>query len=577
MAILGIDLGTTNSLAAVWRNGRSELIPNAAGGYLTPSVVSVDEDGSILVGQAAKERLISHPDRTAARFKRYMGTQKILSLGGQDFRPEELSALVLRRLREDAEAYLGEPVTEAVISVPAYFAEAQRSATKRAGALAGLKVERLVNEPSAAAVSAHISEGDEDKVCLVFDLGGGTLDVSLVERFDNVVSVTAVSGDNRLGGTDFDRAIARGFCEENGIDFDGLDPSRRELLIRQAETCKMALTSQPMVVMSVDDGTIQASLPMTNEWLIRKCSRLFQRMAAPVQRVFRDAAIAPGELDELVLVGGSSHMPSVRQYISQMLGKEPASNSRPDTAIALGAGICAGMKARSADLRELVLTDVCPFTLGVATYNEAQPNRDRMSPLIERNSVLPTSKEGIYFTIRDGQTKIDLKVYQGEKPYCEDNTLLGELQVPVPAAPRGQIPVRVRFTYDINGLLEVEAGSQNTKPVRMVLRNQEMSQQEAEQRLKELSALKLHPREQEVPRALLARAERVYAMTVGEVREHVDRMLLWYQHELSMQEAMRTAKASRRMEKFLDSVEAYLGEDALQDPLFDTWDQEETE
>ena len=577
MAILGIDLGTTNSLAAIWRNGRSELIPNAAGGYLTPSVVSVDEDGSVLVGQAAKDRLISHPDRTAARFKRYMGTQKVFQLGDRSFRPEELSALVLRRLREDAEVYLGEPVTEAVISVPAYFAEAQRSATKRAGALAGLTVERLVNEPSAAAVSAHISEGDEDKVCLVFDLGGGTLDVSLVERFENVVSVTAVSGDNRLGGSDFDRAIARGFCEENGIDFDRLETSRQELLIRQAGTCKMALTSQPMVVMSVDDGTIQASVPMTNEWLIRKCSRLFQRMAAPVQKAFRDAGMSPSELDELVMVGGSSHMPSVRQYIAQLLGREPAADSHPDTAIALGAGICAGMKARAADLRELVLTDVCPFTLGVATYNEAEPNRDRMSPLIERNSVLPTSKEGIYYTIRDGQTKIDLKIYQGENPYCEDNTLLGELQVSVPPAPQGQIPVRVRFTYDINGLLEVEAGSQSGKMARLVLQNKEMTAKEVEERLRELSALKLHPREQEAPRALLARAERVYAMTVGEIRERVDQMLAWYQHELSAQETIRIAKASRRFERFLDSVEVYLGEDALRDPFSDAWDQEDPE
>ena len=340
----------------------------------------------------------------------------------------------------------------------------------------------------------------------------------------------------------------------------------------------MALTSQPMVIMSVDDGVIQASLAMNNEWLIRKCSRLFQRMAAPVQRVFRDAGMSPDELSELVLVGGSSHMPSVRQYISQLLNRSPAADSQPDTAIALGAGICAGMKDRAADLRELVLTDVCPFTLGLATYNESQPRRDKMSPLIERNSVLPTSKEGIYSTVRDGQTKIDLKIYQGENPYCENNTLLGELQLSVPPAPQGQIPVRVRFTYDINGLLEVEAGSPEGKPVRLVLRNQEMTQQEAEQRLRELSALKLHPRDQEVPRALLARAERVYTMTVGEVREQVDRMLNWYQHELSAQETIRTAKASRRMEKFLDSVEAYLGDDALQDPyFFETWNQEDPE
>ena len=219
MAIIGIDLGTTNSLATVWRNGSCELIPNAAGAFLTPSAVSVDEDGTILVGRAARDRLISHPDHTAARFKRHMGTDKVFCLGGRTFTPEELSAMVLRSLKEDAEAYLGEEVTEAVISVPAYFAEPQRSATKRAGQLAGLKVERLVNEPTAAALSAHIAEGDQDKVCMVFDFGGGTLDISLVERFESVVSVTAVSGDNNLGGSDFDRMIAKSFCAETGIHF----------------------------------------------------------------------------------------------------------------------------------------------------------------------------------------------------------------------------------------------------------------------------------------------------------------------------------------------------------------------
>ena len=218
MAIIGIDLGTTNSLAAVWRDGKSELIPNALGEYLTPSVVSMDDDGSVLVGQAAKERLVSHPECTVGGFKRHMGGKKRIWLGERSFLPEELSSFVLRRLRQDAEAYLGEPVTEAVVSVPAYFAEAQRAATKRAAALAGLKVERLVNEPSAAALSGAMGKDYEDKVCLVFDLGGGTLDVSLVEQFENVVSVTAVSGINRLGGRDFDAAIVKGFCADCGID-----------------------------------------------------------------------------------------------------------------------------------------------------------------------------------------------------------------------------------------------------------------------------------------------------------------------------------------------------------------------
>ena len=566
MAIIGIDLGTTNSLAAVWRNGRSELIPNAAGDFLTPSAVSVDGDGAVLVGRAARDRLISHPERTAARFKRFMGTAKTYTLGDRSFTPEELSSLVLRRLREDAEAYLGEPVEEAVVSVPAYFAEAQRAATKRAAALAGLKVERLVNEPSAAAVAGHISEGEEDKVCLVFDLGGGTLDVSLVERFGNVVSVTAVSGDNRLGGSDFDLAIAKGFCEDCGLDFDGLSPRQREMLVRQAETCKMALTRQDLVILSVDDGTISASLPLNNEWLIRKSGALFRRMTTPIQRVFLDAGISPTELDDLVLVGGSSHMPAVRRYISRFLHWEPVKDSRPDTAIALGAAICAGMKSRAADLRELVLTDVCPFSLGVARYNESEPHRDLMSPIIERNSVLPTSKMGIYYTVRDNQDKVDIRIYQGEHRYCEGNTLLGKLLVSVPPAPRGRQSVRIRFTYDINGLLEVEAVNETGHAERLVLQNKDMSPQEAQRRLKELSGLKLHPREQEENRAMVARGERLYAVTVGQLREQVAEILDWYQKILSTQEVLKIAKATRRLDQFFDQVEAYLGDAALPPP-----------
>ncbi len=566
MAIIGIDLGTTNSLAAVWRNGKSELIPNAAGEFLTPSAVSVDEDGSILVGRAARDRLISAPDRTAARFKRFMGTEKTYTLAGRTFRPEELSALVLRRLREDAEAYLGEPVAEAVVSVPAYFAEAQRAATKRAAALAGLKVERLVNEPSAAAVAGHISEGERDKVCLVFDLGGGTLDVSLVERFENVVSVTAVNGDNRLGGQDFDHAVARGFCEDCGLDFEALTARQKEMITRQAETCKMALTHQEIVGMSVDDGVISASLTLSNEWLIRKSGALFQRMTAPIQRVFLDAGISPQEVDDLVMVGGSSHMPVVRRYIARFLGREPARDSRPDTAIALGAGICAGIKARAGDLKALVLTDVCPFTLGVSNYNISEPSRDLMSPIIERNSVLPTSKMRVYYTVHDGQEKVDIRVYQGENRYCADNTQLGQLRLKVPPAPRGQQSVKIRFTYDINGLLEVEAVSEAGQTERLVLQNKDMTPEEARLRLQELSKLKLHPREQEEYRAMLARGERLYAATIGGLREEVGRMLDWYQQQLSTQETLRIAKATKKIDQFFDQVEAYMGDAALPPP-----------
>ena len=579
MAIIGIDLGTTNSLAAVWRNGKSELIPNSLGEYLTPSVVSVDDDGSILVGAAARDRLISHPERTAAGFKRSMGTSRRYELGGRYFTAEDLSSFVLRRLREDAEAYLGEVVDEAVVSVPAYFAEAQRSATKRAGALAGLTVERLVNEPSAAAVAGHIGEGDEDKVCLVFDFGGGTLDVSLVERFDNVVSVTAVSGDNFLGGRDFDELIARGFCQDCDLNFDSLSRQRQETLVRQAETCKMALTSQEPVIMAVSDEEISASLALTHEWVIRKSGSLFQRMLAPVRKVFMDAGVGADEVDELVMVGGSSHMPAVRRYIARALNREPAAGTRPDTAIAIGAGICSGMKARSSDLRELVLTDVCPFTLGVNVLNRAEESRDLMSPIIERNSVLPTSKEGTYYTARDNQRSLDIKVYQGEQRYCDDNTYLGHVEVAVPPAPRGEQYVRVRFTYDINGLLEVDVVAKDGQSGRLVLQCSGMTEEEVEQRLSELESLKMHPRDQEGPRTLIARGERLYAMTVGQMRDQVAYMLDWFQMQLSTQEQLRIAKASRRVSAFFDQAEAYIGVGDLPpldlDPL--TEDEEEPE
>ena len=392
-----------------------------------------------------------------------------------------------------------------------------------------------------------------------------------MERFGSVVSVTAVSGDNRLGGTDFDLAVARGFCEDCGLEFDSLTPRQRELMIRQAETCKMALTNQEMVVMSVDDGTVSAALTLSNEWMIRKCGALFRRMTAPIQRVFLDSGVSPQELDQLVMVGGSSHMPAVRRYIARTLHKEPARDSRPDTAVALGAGICAGMKSRAGDLRELVLTDVCPFTLGVARYNESEQSRDLMSPIIERNSVLPSSKMGIYYTVRDNQDKVDVRIFQGEHRYCEDNTLLGQLQIPVPPAPRGQQSIRIRFTYDINGLLEVEAVNQTGRAERLVLQNKDMSAEEAQRRLKELSHLKLHPREQEEYRAMVARGERLYAVTVGRLREQVAELLDWYQRVLSTQEVLKIAKATKRLDRFFDQAEAYLGDAALlpPDPLED--------
>ena len=558
MAIIGIDLGTTNSLAAVWRNHHSELIPNASGEYLTPSAVSVDEDGAILVGRAAKERLVSHPERSAAGFKRDMGTARKFHLGGHTFTPEELSSFILRALREDAERYLGEAVTEAVVSVPAYFAEGQRAATKRAAALAGLHVERLMNEPSAAAVAGEKLRDGEQRTALVFDFGGGTLDVSLVEMFDNVVSVAAVSGDIHLGGRDFDVAIARAFCQDCGLDWNQLSPRQRGNLLYQAEVCKVALSGREPVLMSVTDGEISASLILTSEWLIRKCGALFRRMTTPIRKVFIDAGMPPSELDDFIMVGGSSRMPTVRSYISRFLKKEPLRKFPPDTAVARGAGICAGMKAREQELRDLILTDICPFTLGVDVINQSEPGRLLMSPIIERNSVLPTSRMGIYSTTRDNQEKVEIRVYQGENRYCADNTYLGKMELSVPPAPAGEQSVRVRFTYDINGLFEAEAVNDLGERARLLLRDGDMSEEELRARLQELEKLKLHPREQAVNREVTARGERLYAVTVGQMRYQVGQMLDWFQLQLGTRDPLRIANARRTAAQFFERVEAYL-------------------
>lgn len=560
MAIIGIDLGTTNSLAAVWRNGCSELIPNAMGEYLTPSVVSMDDDGTVLVGRAARDRLITHPTQSAARFKRYMGTDHVFTLGSRSYRAEELSAVILRSLCADAERYLGEPVEEAVVSVPAYFAQAQRAATKRAGRLAGVKVERLINEPSAAALAGRIDAGDEDRMCLVFDLGGGTLDVSLVERFSNVVSITAVSGDNRLGGIDFDAAIAKGFCEECGVDFAALSDRQQQMLLRQAELCKMALTTRDPVFMAVDDDGVQASLLLSNEWMIRKCSALFRRMIAPIRHVLSDAGISPDDLDDLVLVGGSAHMPSVQRYISRTLGMKLRRGTNPDTAIARGVGIYAGMKSRATDLRDMVLTDVCPFTLGTGCLNHADPNHDLMAPIIERNSVLPTSKEETFYTVSDRQKKVEVRIYQGERRLAEENTLLGKTSLNVPPAPAGTQSVRIRFSYDINGLLEVDVMNEVGGKSHLLIRSDDMDDAEVQRRLTELAALKRHPQDDERVRAVQNRCEALYAATTGELRSHIHAVAAWLEQQIKSQEQIRIARALLSVERFCDAVEAQVGE-----------------
>ncbi|MBQ0136318.1 MAG: Hsp70 family protein, partial [Oscillospiraceae bacterium] len=326
MAIIGIDLGTTNSLVAAFRNGKSELIPNSFGEFLTPSCVGLDDDGEkILVGKIAKDRLISHPNLTVSSFKRFMGTDKKIIVGERVFTAPELSSFVIRQLKDDAEAYLGEPVDEAVISVPAYFDDNGRNATKMAGELAGLRVERIINEPSAASL-AYRKDADEDATFLVCDLGGGTFDVSVVDAFDNIIEITSVAGDNHLGGDDWNIAIAQYFCDENNLKVDELSNETKAIILKQAEMCKIALNTSEPVIMSVSIGEDTYMASLTNKKLVEISAGLFKRIEQPIRHALYDASMTVKDIDYVVMVGGSSKMHTVSKYIEQLVGREMKSD-----------------------------------------------------------------------------------------------------------------------------------------------------------------------------------------------------------------------------------------------------------
>lgn len=552
MAVIGIDLGTTNSLAAVWRNGCSELIPNAFGEVLTPSVVSIDEQGTLYVGKTAKERLISHPEDTASVFKRFMGTEKVYRLGKKDYTPEELSAFVLRRLKEDAENYLGEPVSEAVVSVPAYFNNAQRDATKRAGELAGLVVNRIINEPSAAALACQHLYPEEEAMELVFDFGGGTLDVSLVDCFDNIINVVSVSGDNHLGGCDFDQAMAEFFCREQGVEYQKLSFSEQAAILKSAEACKMALSEDEQAEMTVHFDGSTRTLLFDTEKMIQASAGIFRRLIEPLKQAVLGAELGWEDIDRIILVGGSCKMPAVRLYLRHFLKKEVVFLGSPDTIVALGTGTYAGIKERKADIKDMLLTDVCPFTLGVEIKDGV------MSPIIERNHALPASRSRQYVTISDFQKCLRFAVYQGEAPVAADNILLGEIEVPVPPALAEQEAAEVRFTYDINGILEVDARVLSTNEARHLViidKKNRMSQDQIEERLKEMQKLKLHPKEREENAYLISRCESLYIQAGAGLREFLLNQMQYFQFLLETQDDLKIKKGRQRFTQALDAAE----------------------
>lgn len=568
--LIGIDLGTTNSAVALWQadengSGAAQLVPNALGALLTPSAVSVLPDGTTLVGAAALERMAMKDGATATSFKRHMGTDRKVKLGRKEFSSEELSALVLMALRDDVTALTGTRPTEAVITVPAYFNDRQRKATRRAGELAGLTVRRLINEPTAAALAFGLQDKAEREPFLVFDLGGGTFDVSIVEMFEGIVEVRASAGDNRLGGDDFNTALAtavRGRLDPERL-LAKLDESRAQaLLLQAAERTKRALSEGQEAEFAVTVGEQRLSTTVTSSEFEAQAEGLIRRLRDPVVRALRDSQIDAASLSEVVLVGGATRMPVVRKAITRLFGRFPNSSVHPDHAVALGAAIQGGLIARDGGLEEIRITDVCPFTLGIETAEHSARGsiqQGLFSPIIERNTPVPVSRSGLYSTISDNQKQIEVKIYQGEAREVSGNVHLGQIKVPVPARPAGEVSIDVRFSYDSSGLLEVDVEVPLTGAKHnLVIIDEEdrKAAKDLDARRNALAALKHHPREEAGNQALLARAERCYEEFLGDVRAHVGERTRMFVAALDSQDPRRIADAGADLVQLLDMLEA---------------------
>jgi molecular chaperone HscC len=527
-AIVGIDLGTTFSLVSVMQAGQPVLVPNALGEHLTASAVALADDGTFLVGAPARARASTHPNTTITAFKRDMGTPRVYTLGGRELRAPDLSAMILRVLKEDAERYLGEPVDEAVVTVPAYFDELQRQATRDAGAIAGLKVDRILNEPTAAALAYGLHARDRRLRAAVLDLGGGTFDVTLLEIVDGIVEIQATAGDTRLGGEDFADELAR-FVAKRLPPQVSSDPRGWARLREACEGAKRRLSLETTTTIALPDlpagdRRLQVEETLTRDDLENATAGLVARLRAPIVRALNDAKARPEDIDEVLLVGGATRMPVVQRLAATLFGRMPLRTLPPDEAVAMGAAVQAALKRGDADVADLVVTDVAPFTLGVesAVRSAGQLVTGVFAPLIDRGTTIPASRTQRFSTVADGQTQLRVRVYQGEHSMCADNRALGEYLVKsIPPKPAGEEDVDIRFSYDLNGILEVETTVVSSGRTDVLVIEQtpgRLTKAQIEAARAALARLKFHPRDLLPNTTALARGDALYVELTGVAR-----------------------------------------------------------
>ena len=560
---IGIDLGTTNSVVAVMEGGKPTVIANAEGMRTTPSIVGFSKTGERLVGQLAKRQAILNPDKTIASIKRHMGEDYKKNIDGKDYTPQEISAMILRKLADDASAYLGEKVTSAVITVPAYFNDAQRQATKDAGKIAGLDVLRIVNEPTAAALAYGLEKDKSEKV-LVFDLGGGTFDVSILEIGDGVHEVLSTSGDTHLGGDDFDKKIIDWICEEfkkqEGMDLTN-DKQAMQRIKEAAEKAKCELSSVVETTINLPYITADANGPKHLELTLSRAKfedlshDLLEKCKKPVEQALKDAGLSKNEVDEVVLVGGSTRIPAVQQLVKEYTGKEPNQSVNPDEVVAVGAAIQAGVLA--GEVKDIVLLDVTPLTLGIETLGGV------MTALVPRNTTIPVSKSQVFSTAENNQTAVDINVLQGERPMASDNKSLGMFRLEgIAPAMRGVPQIEVTFDIDANGIVNVSAKDKATnKEQKITITNSSnLSEQDIDKMVKEAEANasedKKKKEEAEVKNnanSLITSSERIVKDFEGKISDEDVKKLT--EHREALQKALDENKPSDELKKLSEELQ----------------------